>query len=150
MTDSQARDAINGAAIIIAGLYFYRKLIEPQTPQTRRKRQPSSLGATAGQVLGVGPLASTGRFVVGFGFTFLTLSIVEGISPKLAGSFAILVAVGAVLGNGMQVSADLRAQLSERNRALNKVGIATEPNPPTVQVADWVSYPGTSRNIIHN
>ena len=140
MTSGQARDAINGAAIVVAGIYFYRKLIEPtiETPAVGGKpRQPKTVAGAAGQVIGVGPLASTGRFVVGFGFTFLVLSLIEGASPDLAGYFALLIALGAVLGNGAEIAADIEGQLDEKSRALSKLGIAGEANLPTVRIAVW-------------
>jgi hypothetical protein len=139
MNSSQARDAVNGAALIVAAIYFYRKLIEPATgtSQTRGRAQPQTIPGAAAQIVGVGPLASTGRFVVGFGFTFLVLSLMEGASPELAGSFALLIALGAILGNGVAVTADLKAQLNEKQRTLSKLGSAVESQTPTVKVAAW-------------
>jgi hypothetical protein len=140
LTSGQARDAINGSAIVVAGIYFYRKLVEPdpnaalvgRTPH----RQPNTIPAAAVQLIGVGPLASTGRFVVGFGFTYMVLSLMEGASPDLAGSFALLVALGAVLGNGVAVTKDVKDQLNERERALAKASGITS-HAPTVRVASW-------------
>lgn len=142
MTSGQARDAINGAAIVVAGIYFYRKLIEPTTDTSvgvrgKPRQQPKTVSGAAGQIIGVGPLASTGRFVVGFGFTFLVLSLVEGASPDLAGYFAMLIALGAILGNGQEIAADVSSQLDEKKRALSKLGVAAEPNLPTVRIAAW-------------
>lgn len=140
MNAAQARDAVNGAAIVVAGLYFYRKLIEPtisNTTDTTSKEQPTTIPAAALQVVGVGPLASTGRFIVGFGVTWIVLSLAEGISSDLAGWFAILIGTGAVLGNGTQAASDIKYQLDERNTALNKLAGEAEPNKPTVQVASW-------------
>lgn len=138
MNAQQAKDAINGAAIVIAAIYFYRKLLEPTTPTVAsRQKQPTTIPAAAAQIVGVGPLASTGRFFVGFGFTFLSLSLLEGASPTLAGNFALLIALGSILGNGIQVTEDISTQLDEKQRALNKLGSLTVPNTPTVQVAAW-------------
>lgn len=148
MTEGQARDAINGAALVVAGVYFYRKLIEPQQT-TKGKKQPSSISGAAGQLIGVGPLASTGRFIVGFGFVFLVLSLAEGASPALAGNFAILVALGAVLGNGVQVTKDLQTQLNEKQSTLRKASLASEAEPATVQKVSWEAiYPGTTRRKV--
>lgn len=141
MTAAGARDAVNGAALVVAGLYFYRKLIEPESKTP--KPQPRSVPQAALQVVGVGPLASTGRFIVGFGVTFMGLSLVEGISPDLAGYFAILIAVGSILGNGSAASEDVRDQLSEKNRALSKLAGEAEPDRPTVMVASWEGRSGT-------
>lgn len=142
MTAAQSRDAVNGAALVVAGLYFYRKLLEPTiadsaSAKSKSQVQPKTLPGAALQVVGVGPLASTGRFIVGFGVTFLVLSLAEGVSSDLAGYFAILIALGALLGNGSQAAEDIKYQLDERNSALNKLSAKAEPNTPTVQVASW-------------
>lgn len=141
MTAAQSRDAVNGAALVISGLYFYRKLIEPTiataASTSSNKKQPTTIPAAALQIVGVGPLASTGRFIVGFGVTFLVLSLAEGISSDLAGYFALLIALGAILGNGSQAAEDIKYQLDERNTALNKLAGQAEPNTPTVRVASW-------------
>lgn len=139
MTGEQARDAVNGAALVVAGLYFYRKLLEPTVEASKgpKKSQPKNIPGAALQVIGVGPLASTGRFVVGFGFTFIVLSLMEGASSDLAGYFAMLIALGSILGNGVAATEDIKYQLDERNQALNKLTAKAEPNKPTVQVAAW-------------
>lgn len=142
MTAASSRDAVNGAALIVAGLYFYRKLIEPTigdsaSAKAKTEKQPRTISAAALQVVGVGPLASTSRFIVGFGVTFLVLSLAEGISADLAGYFALLIALGAILGNGSQAAEDIKYQLDERNTALNKLSAQAEPNTPTVRVASW-------------
>ena len=150
MNSEQARDAVNGAAIVVAGIYFYRKLIEPglagstavsangvPTTVPVSLTEPKSIGGAAAQLLGKGPVASTGRFVVGFGFTFLVLSLMEGASPELAGNFALLIALGSVLGNGLQVSKDVSAQLDEKQRSVSAALGGASPTTPTVQVAAW-------------
>lgn len=141
VTAEQAKDAINGASLIVAGLYFYRKLIEPTISESSKTtadtKQPTTIPAAALQVVGVGPLASTGRFIVGFGVTFMVLSLAEGISSDLAGYFALLIALGAILGNGTQAASDIKYQLDERNQALNKLSAEAAPDTPTVQVVSW-------------
>lgn len=112
LTEGGARDAVNGAAIVLAGLYFYRKLLEPAMNEGAKPAQPKTLKGAAGQIVGIGPLAPMGRFIVGFGFVFLTLSMLEGASPDLAGWFALLIAATAVLGNGVAVAEDLAGQLN--------------------------------------
>ena len=150
MNSEEARDAVNGAAIVIAGIYFYRKLIEPGlkgtaavsatgVPQTVpvSLTEPKSIGGAAAQLLGKGPVASTGRFVVGFGFTFIVLSLMEGASPTLAGDFALLIALGSILGNGAQVFADVSSQLSETERSASASLSTPTTATPTVSVAAW-------------
>jgi hypothetical protein len=145
VNESQARDAVNGAALVVAGIYFYRKLIEPAAgatpggagvaPAKGSTAQPTSIKGAGAQLLGFGPLASTGRFVVGFGFVFIVLSLAEGASPELAGYFALLIALGSILGNGIAVATDLTKQLHLEPSVPGTVG---EANPaPTVRVAAW-------------
>jgi hypothetical protein len=139
--------------LVVAGIYFYRKLIEAPSTSTAlgsakpKPAQPENVVAAAGQIVGVGPLASTGRFIVGFGFTFLVLSLLEGASPKLSGNLALLIALGAVLGNGLKVIGDLQGQLSEKQQALSKLGALTEPNTPTVQMVNWEGSPGVGMPV---
>lgn len=104
-------------------MYFYRKLIEPavagegaSTGAAGSKAQPKTLKGAAGQIVGLGPLAPTGRFIVGFGFVFLTLSLLEGAMPELAGYFALLVALTAILGNGAAVAKDISTQLAAKSQ----------------------------------
>jgi hypothetical protein len=162
VNESQARDAVNGAALVVTGIYFYRKLIEPAQsapasaiPGAARAGEPlglsqnaalqipihapgepTTIGGAAAQLVGVGPLASPERFIVGFGFAFLVLALAESASPELAGGFALLIGLGSILGNGQQVAADLRTQLSEKAAPAGGQA-ATEPNTPTVQLASF-------------
>lgn len=129
MNEAQARTAVNTAALIVAGLYFYRKLVEPALGGGAAA-QPSSVTGAAGQVVGFGPLASTGRFIVGFGFVFLVLSAAEGAAPSVAGGMAALVALSAILGNGQQVASDLHRQLTAKPGGRAAV-------TPTVRVPKW-------------
>lgn len=165
MTDSEARDIVNGAALVIAAIYFYRKLIEPATTQgaagsaagsgaggagespaepanaivTRWKGpagghvtpgeagEPATVGGAAAQLFGQGKLPSTERFVVGWGFVFLVLSLSVDASPELAASFAALAALGSVLGNGVAVSKDLHTQLSTTPKAADTAATSATP-----------------------
>jgi len=150
LNSEQARDAVNGAALVVGGIYFYRKLIEPQLKGSAAVSatgqpntvpvvlsEPRSIGGAAAQLLGKGPVASTGRFVVGFGFTFIVLSLMEGASPELAGYFALLIALGSILGNGQQIFADLGSQLSEKQQAVSASLAPSSTPTPTVTVAAW-------------
>lgn len=143
MNESRAQDLVDGAALVVAAIYFYRKLIEPATGENAAassagigatpdagnepesilanfrgparnltsRGEPATVGGAAAQLFGKGKPPSTERFVVGWGFVFLTLSLAVPIAPELAGAFAALVALGSILGNGAQVGADLETQL---------------------------------------
>lgn len=157
MTEGQARDAVNGAALVVAGLYFYRKLIEPAVRGDRNgatvprppagspvrklasyaENEPDSLRGAAAQLAGFGEVAPLGRFIVGFGFSWLVLSLVEAGSPKLAGYMALLIATGSVIGNGYQVSADVSWQLQNTGKARPASSFDNLDTAPTVQIARW-------------
>lgn len=117
MTDSQARDAVNGAALVVAGLYFYRRLTEPSLLGGKAKgsAQPKTLHGAAGQVVGLGPLPDVGRFIIGWGVVFIMLSLLEGFAPELAGTMALLVGLSALLVNGSQAAKDIGQQLKQRS-----------------------------------
>lgn len=148
MTEGKAQDLVNGAALIVSAIYFYRKLIEPAVgaagssagPDATEKPtagEPHTVAGAAAQLLGQGEVASTGRFVVGWGFTFLTLSLMAPAAPELAGAFAALVALGSILGNGTQLASDLEVQLNR------------QPTPPQTlapTATTTVAYAGQSQS----
>lgn len=147
MTESRAQDLVNSAALVVAAVYFYRKLIEPATGENAAASsagtgatpaagfisfdQPTTLPGAAAQLLGKGKPASTERFVVGWGFVFLTLSLAVPVAPEFAGAFASLAALGSILGNGTQVAKDLETQLHHEA----KPGSSTQTATPTTTVA---------------
>lgn len=179
MNDGEARDIVNGAALVVGAMYFYRKLIEPASAEAAGSAtggaadgaagesppespglittvfkgptgsrvagaaagEPSTVGGAAGQLFGQGPLPSTERFVVGWGFVFLVLSLTIDASPELAAAFAMLVATGAVLGNGVQVSKDLHTQLS--SKAPTSADTSSQGAAPTTTV-DFAGQGATS------
>lgn len=94
MNEDQAQTAVSVSAVVVAGTYAYRKLVE--TP-------PVS--------------SSTSHFVIGFGFTFVTLAIAAQAAPALGGMLAILIAVGDFLVNGTALFKDLNGALSATAKA---------------------------------
>jgi hypothetical protein len=88
MNQQQAQTAVSVSAVLVAGMYAYRKLTESK------------------------PSSSTGHFVIGYGFTFLTLSVLAQAAPALGGMFAVLVATGDVLVNGQALFKDLNGALA--------------------------------------
>jgi len=158
MTKAGAQDAVTASALIVGSIYLYRKMVEPAisesaavarvgpgalqddsaallaafTGSPTREPQPTSLGSIPGQILGQGPVAPVSRFVVGWGFIYVTLALIAEGAPDLGGSLALLVAGGAILGNGARVSADISAQLRQSERL--KVAGAASDALPTVMV----------------
>lgn len=165
VNEGKAQDYVNGAALIVAAIYFYRKLIEPATgigaspsagapgeepaagsflsyfkgPARNKPAQPATVGGAAAQFLGAGQVPTTERFVVGWGFVFLTLSLAIPVAPELAGSFAALIALGSILGNGSQVAADLQTQLGHEAHPSPNASTPTTGAPTTT-----VSFGGQS------
>jgi hypothetical protein len=91
MSKQQAQSAVTLSAFVVAAVFAYRKLTEPATGG---KRVPA-----------------TSHFVVGFGFTFIMLSLVAQAAPQLGGMGAVLVATGDLLSNGQALVKDLQDAL---------------------------------------
>lgn len=105
MNASQAETAVTGSALVVGGIYIYRRLSEGDAVVTPSK------GLRLRQAIGAGPPLPTGTFVVAWGFTFLVIALMAQASPKLGGWFAMLVGAGAVLGNGLDITKDVNTQL---------------------------------------
>jgi hypothetical protein len=114
VTQAQGETAVTTSALILAGLYGYRRTTETITkaPLPGRGQHvgaplKAGLKPLVESPLGVGELAPLGQWATGMGLTFIALSIAASVNPTFGGSFAILVAVGGVLGNGRAVLKDL-------------------------------------------
>jgi hypothetical protein len=101
MSRAGAERAVTISALTVFGIYFYRLLTEGH----------SSSGGGILQLGGVGAPPNVGRFITGWGFAFLVLSVIVEAAPPLGGSLAILVATGDVLGNAKQVTDDVNTKL---------------------------------------
>lgn len=102
MTSQGAEKAITTSALIVAGIYTYRRLTEGNgTPS----------GSKAAQLLGRGSPPSVGVFITAWGTAYLVMAIMATISPGLGGSFAILAAAADILSNGQQVSKDVNTKI---------------------------------------
>lgn len=101
MTRQDAEQAVTISALTVFGIYFYRLATEGH----------SDSGGGVLQLGGIGAPANLGRFITGWGFAFLMLSVITEAAPGLGGSLAILVAAGDVLTNGAQVATDVNTKL---------------------------------------
>jgi hypothetical protein len=88
MTKEQAQTAVTLSAFVVAAVYIYRRLVETNKTSS-----------------------STAHFVIGFGFTYITLGVLAEIAPPLGGSMAYLIALGDFLANGSAVLGDLTGVL---------------------------------------
>lgn len=95
-TAEQANSMIKVSALVVGGVYLYRRLTEGSAEELKASTTVAPLG----------------RFVVAWGVVFLSLSVLAGPSPTLAGSLALLVMLASLLANGVQVSKDVHAALT--------------------------------------
>lgn len=103
MNSSQAEQAVTVSALLVAGIYTYRRLAEGSGHPT---------GGKVAQLLGSGSPPSVGTFITAWGAAFLVISMMAAASPPLGGTFALLVAAGDLLNNLQQVSADINGKLT--------------------------------------
>lgn len=118
MTKDQAQTAVAGSALIVGGIYAYRKLVEGAEVATT----PKPKGGKATDLIGYGTPPPVGQFITGWGFVFLLLALVAQASPNLGGSFAILVATGDILGNGIALTDDLQGRLADKGTGAGGTG----------------------------
>lgn len=98
MTTQQAQSAVSLSAFVVAGVYAYRKLAEKGTSGT----------VTA---------APLSHFVLGYGFTFIGLSLFAQAAPDFGGMMAVLVAAADLLVNGNKIVSDLTTGLKNTGGA---------------------------------
>lgn len=118
MTSQGAEKAITTSALLVAGIYTYRRL-------TEGNGSPS--GSKAAQLLGQGSPPSVGVFITAWGTAYLIMAIMAATSPALGGSFAILAAAADILSNGQQVSKDINTKIGASSKT------ASTGAPPTAQ-----------------
>jgi hypothetical protein len=99
MDQAAAERWVTISAVTVAGIYAYRRLIEPSTPP-----------ATVKKLMGVGELPPLGSWATAWGFTFLVVAIMAEASPPLGGSFAILIMTADILTNASNLFADVGKQ----------------------------------------
>ncbi|HET7047874.1 MAG TPA: hypothetical protein VFI54_06340 [Solirubrobacteraceae bacterium] len=98
MNQDQAQTAVSVSAFVVAAIWAYRKLTEGPT--------------------GASSVPNAGHFIVGYGFTFVSLALMAQAAPAFGGMFAILVATGDTLANGQALVSDLAAALNRTNVGL--------------------------------
>ena len=96
MTTDGAQSTVTGSALVVGGVYAYRKLVESS---------------------GSAPAAPVSHFVIGFGFVFLTVSVIAQAAPSLGAMLAILIAVGDVVASGTDLASKLSGTLKATQTA---------------------------------
>jgi hypothetical protein len=99
MSQATAERWVTISAVTVAGIYTYRRLVEPSTPP-----------ATVKKLMGVGELPPLGSWATAWGFTFLVVSVMAEASPGLGGGFAILIMTADILTNSASLFADVGKQ----------------------------------------
>lgn len=113
MNKEQAENAVIVSALIVGGIYMYRKLTEQAIPNNSK-------------IKAVPPV---GRFVTGWGVAFLVISAMAEASPGFGGAFALLVAAGDVMYNGTALASDINHKLSQpKAAAAGGTGNTATPN----------------------
>ena len=129
MDANGAEKAILGSAIVVAGVWGYRKMVEPLATA---EPGVGTLKAIAGMS---SVPASASEFAVAFGFSYLALSLIAEAAPDVAGAFAILIATGSILANGQSLFSDVSGQVGAKKAAGVKVTPAkTSPTVPAKKV----------------
>jgi hypothetical protein len=118
MTDAAAERAITVSAMVVAGIYAYRRITETPGPSS------GSLGRALFADFGKSGPAPAAQFITAWGFTFLALAVVASVSPGLGASFAILVAVADALGNLDSLAKDVNQKVTPKN-----VKVTQKPAP---------------------
>lgn len=103
MNTDQAQSAVALSAFVIAGIFAYRKLTEQALPNNAKN-----------------PVPQTAHFVIGFGFTFIFLSLMAQAAPTFGGMMAILVATGDFLVNGQAILSDVTTGLKQTQTATGR------------------------------
>ena len=123
MSTEQAQSAVTLSAFLVAAVFAYRKLIE--------KTASSST------------VPATGHFVIGFGFTYVLLSLFAQGAPTFGGMMAILVATGDLLVNGQPLAADITAALKATQSATAGGSSASLPSNSSLTLRGSTQTGGT-------
>ena len=94
MNQLKAQGAITVSAMVVTIVYGYRKLVE------KNNTSPP-----------------TAHFIIGFGFVFISLSVVAMAAPEIAGGMAVLIATADLLANGQALIKDYQGVLTDTAKA---------------------------------
>lgn len=132
MSESTAERWVVISAVIVAGVYAYRRLTEAaSTPVTLKK------------LLGVGGLPPLGSWATAWGFTYLVLAIMTEAAPGLGGGFAILIATSDLLTNSADVFADVKKQEGTTAQTAPATIAGEAPTTSTLATSGLVHGAGT-------
>lgn len=131
MTKTQSNEAIIISALLVAGIYGYRRATEGAKAKSEAPK-PKAKGASPKQLAQPftgEEIAPLGRFITGWGFAYLVISVMGAASPGLGGWFAILLGTGSVLGNGLAITKDLNTALGGKKTGKTPASSAKTTKP---------------------
>lgn len=106
MTQRKAESVVLTSAVFVFAVWAFRSLYEAGQATAQPQSRPAT--ASAGELVGLAAHpAHPAQFLVGFGFVYFMLSITASAAPKFASNFAVLIAVGDGLANGLGVFTDI-------------------------------------------
>ena len=127
MDKSTAERWVTISAVLVAGIYAYRRLTEATS-------QPVTLK----KLIGGGGIPPLCAFATAWGFTYLVVAIMTEAAPGLGGAFAILIATSDFLTNSASVFQDVGKQEGTAAQA----PAAGQQAPPTVIAGETPASPG--------
>lgn len=95
MTREGSETAIVTSALVMTGVYTYRRLTESSSESGKQSKL--SAKSTVEGMVGRGELLPTGAWVIGMGVSFIAISILGSASPNAGGYGAILLATSRSL-----------------------------------------------------
>lgn len=109
MSPEQSENAIALSALIVGGMFAYRKAVEPNAASFKKEYPEPSVIADYKSVFGAAPPIEWAQWVKATGVLFIGVSILGSASPDIGGNLAILIATTAIIGQGLAVAHDLQS-----------------------------------------
>lgn len=119
MSNDQAERWVVISALVVAGVWAYRRLTE----------QPATAFSVKSAVGQGAPLAA-GAFITSWGVVFLGVSVMAAASPPLGGAFAILIMTTDLLANTPALVGDVGKQSTAKTTPVQTAHQAG-PGPQT-------------------
>jgi hypothetical protein len=127
-----ADPTILGSALLVGGIWAYRRLVEPTASLTAASASDlaSNQGWSARQLAGLEAApAAAAQFVPAFAFVYITLALIGMADADTARSFAVLIAVGDVLTNGSALFGDIGGAAAGTSTPASAAAQATAVGP---------------------
>lgn len=122
MNTEQSENAITVSALVVTGIFAYRRAVEPVPNFNRLVMEgkggvrSQNLAKDYKSLFGAAPPVEWGQFLKAAGSLYIALSVIGQINPDIGGAAAILIGTSAVIGNGIAVMNDLHGKESETER----------------------------------